>query len=97
MLKQLHRWSLGMDKQFKPTLYWARDYLCVLEFKVIHVSKTAPGYKQFRTNSGDCNGLNVKSMIGTNRGWQEHIDYIRAVSPYSNEPTAIRIKPTKKR
>ena len=34
-------------------------------------------------------------MIGTNRGWQEYIDYIRADSPYSKEPTAIRIKPTK--
>ena len=67
----------------------------MLELKFIHVSKRAPGYKQFRTKGGNCNGLNVKSMIGTNRGWQEHIDYIRAVSPYSNEPTAIRIKLTK--
>ena len=38
-LQRLHRWSLGMDKQFHPMLYWACDYLSMLGFKLNHVSK----------------------------------------------------------
>ena len=31
------------DKWFHPLLYWACDYLSILEFNLIHVSKRAPG------------------------------------------------------
>ena len=40
-LQRLHRWSLGMDKQFHPTFYWASHYLSILWLKLIHVSKRA--------------------------------------------------------
>ena len=38
-LRRCNRWSLGMDKQFHPTLYRACDYLSMLGFKLNHVSK----------------------------------------------------------
>ena len=28
-----NRWSLGMDREFNPTLYWAGDYLFMLGLK----------------------------------------------------------------
>ena len=37
-----NHWSLGMDKSFHPTLYWACDYLSMLRLKLIHVSKRDP-------------------------------------------------------
>ena len=33
------RWSLGRDKSFHTTLYWACDYLFMLELEWIHVNK----------------------------------------------------------
>ena len=36
-LQRLHRWSLGMDKQFHPTVYYVCSYL--LGLKLNHVSK----------------------------------------------------------
>ena len=30
-LQRVHFWSLGMDKLFHPILYWAYDYLTILE------------------------------------------------------------------
>ena len=36
---RLHRWSLGMDKQFHPTLYNGCDYISMLGLKLMHVSK----------------------------------------------------------
>ena len=41
-LQRFHRWSLGMDKQFHPTLYSTCDYLSMLGFKLNHVSKRGP-------------------------------------------------------
>ena len=38
-LQRCNRWSLGMDKQFHPTLFWARNYLSMLGLKLNHVSK----------------------------------------------------------
>ena len=38
-LQRLHRWSLGMDKQFHPTLSDGCNYLSMLEFKLNDVSK----------------------------------------------------------
>ena len=38
-LQRFNRWSLGMDKYFNPTLYWACDYLYMLGLKLNHVSK----------------------------------------------------------
>ena len=35
----LHCWSLGMDRQFHPTLCWACDFISMLRLKLIHVSK----------------------------------------------------------
>ena len=38
-IQRLHRWSLGMDKQFHPTFYQAYDYLSMLGLKLMHISK----------------------------------------------------------
>ena len=38
-LQRLRRLSLGMDKWFYPTLYWAFDYLYMLGLKLNHISK----------------------------------------------------------
>ena len=38
-LQRLHRWSLGMDKYFHPTLYNGCNYLSMLGLKLNHVSK----------------------------------------------------------
>ena len=46
-----------MDKQFHPTLHWARDYLSMLGLKLIHVSKGAPGISWdiwVRSRNCDC-------------------------------------------
>ena len=37
-LERCNRWSLGMDKLFHPTVYWACDYLSMLGLKSNHVS-----------------------------------------------------------
>ena len=44
-LHLLHRWSLGMDKLFHPTLYSACDYLSMLRLKLIHVNESGPRSK----------------------------------------------------
>ena len=41
-LQRLHRWSLGMDKQFHPMLYHECNYLSILGLKWNLVSKGAP-------------------------------------------------------
>ena len=41
-LQRLHRWSLGMDKQFHPMLYHGCNYLSMLGLKWNLVSKGAP-------------------------------------------------------
>ena len=33
-LRRLHRWSLGMEKQFHSTLYWACEFLSMLGLKL---------------------------------------------------------------
>ena len=38
-LQRLHRWSLGMDKQFHPTFHNGWDYISMLGLKLNHVSK----------------------------------------------------------
>ena len=38
-LQRCNRWSLGMDKQFHPTLYNGCNYLSILGLQLIHVSK----------------------------------------------------------
>ena len=47
-LHRLHRWSLGMDKLFHPTLYQACNYLSELGLKLNHVSKRVPRTWQVR-------------------------------------------------
>ena len=39
-LQRLYRWSLGMDKSFHLTLYWACVYLFMLGLKLAHVIKS---------------------------------------------------------
>ena len=39
-LPWMHCSSLGMDKGFQLTLYWANDYLTMLELKLIHINNT---------------------------------------------------------
>ena len=41
-LQRLHRWSLGMDKLFHPTLYNGCDYLSMLGLRLNHVGKSGP-------------------------------------------------------
>ena len=50
-LQRLHCWSLGMDKYFHPTLYWACDCLSMPELKLNHVSKR--GHWAFCTKVAD--------------------------------------------
>ena len=38
-LQRCNRWSLGMDKWFHPTLFWACDYSFMLGLRLNHVSK----------------------------------------------------------
>ena len=48
-LQRCNRWSLGMDKWFHPTLYWACDYLSMLGLKLNHVSKR--GHKMYHNDT----------------------------------------------
>ena len=41
-LQRLHRWSLGMAKQFHPKLYWTYTYLSRLVLKLNYISKMDP-------------------------------------------------------
>ena len=43
-LQRYSHWSLGMDKLVHSTLYWACDYLSMMWFKLIYVSKVGPDY-----------------------------------------------------
>ena len=52
-LQRLYRWSLGMDNWFHPTFYNGSDYLFMLGFKLIHVSKRGPGVQ---ANNGAISG-----------------------------------------
>ena len=45
-LQRLHRWSLGMDKQFHPILYNGCDYLSML--KLNHVGERGPCCRSFK-------------------------------------------------
>ena len=63
-LQRCNRWSLGMDKWFHPTLYWACDYLSMLGLKLNHVSKSGPRNQQYWLNIGSswiCNGKSAHS------------------------------------
>ena len=43
----------SMDRLFHPTPYWAHDYLSILGWKLIHVSKGAPAdYKETHVFNG---------------------------------------------
>ena len=42
VLMHCNRWSLGMDKQFHPTLRCACDYISMLGWKLNHVNEGAP-------------------------------------------------------
>ena len=50
--QRFHRWSLEMAKLFRPTLYWACDYLSMQELKIIHVSKIGASYACFHIQIG---------------------------------------------
>ena len=39
-LQRLHRWSLGMDEKFHPTLYDGCIYLFMVGLKLIYINKT---------------------------------------------------------
>ena len=41
-LQRCNRWSLGMDKSFHPTVYWACNYLSMLRLKLNYASKRGP-------------------------------------------------------
>ena len=41
-IQLLHQCSFGIDKWIQLTLYWAWDYLSMLVFKLIHISKRGP-------------------------------------------------------
>ena len=70
-IPKLHRWSLGMGKWFHPILYRACAYLSML----IHVSKRAPGYKQYKENETvvhilwDMLYMQMDMLCRTHLGW----------------------------
>ena len=43
-LQRLHCWNLGMDKQLNPKLYDGCNWLCILGFKLIYISKQGNCY-----------------------------------------------------
>ena len=45
-LQRLHRWCLGIDKLFYPTLQNICNYSSMLGLKLIHASKRGPGVDQ---------------------------------------------------
>ena len=47
-LQRYHRWGLGMDKWFHPTVYRAYDYLSMLGLKLSHVGKRTPGASELK-------------------------------------------------
>ena len=60
-LRRHSRWSLGMERYFNPTLYWVCDYLSILGFKLIHVSKSGPSphpHNRVELNRIECLILN---------------------------------------
>ena len=57
--KRCNRWSLGMDKQFHPRLYCAYDYLSMLRFKFIHITKWAQALSQTHDSSIPLSHVNM--------------------------------------
>ena len=65
-LQRLHRWSLGMDKQFHPIHYNGCNYLSMLGLKLNHVSKRGhcrPYCIRFFDNTIDWTSINWVSII----------------------------------
>ena len=64
-------WSLGMDKSFHPTLYWAYVYLSMLELKLTHWGRVTHICVNKPTIIGSDNGLSpgwCQAIIWTNAG-----------------------------
>ena len=68
-LQWCSRWSLGMDKLFHPTHYWACNYLSMLGLNLIHVSKRS--YSSYDDLVPWClyeySGLSELNLFGTER------------------------------
>ena len=67
-LHRCNRWSLGMDKLFHPTLYWACNYLSMLGLKLNHVSKRHP--RTHPSGSPNATILGLFSSLTVNRALQ---------------------------
>ena len=76
--QRFHRWRLGMDKSFHPTISWACDYLSILGLKLIHVNKGAPDL--FLSSV-----LALKRLVATHHCWMRYI-----CSPNGNLQVWIR-------
>ena len=78
-LQQLHHWSLGMDKWFDLTLYWAYDYLSILGLKLIHVSTRGIWIKE-----------STKTMDITTTKWNTINKQCLCLIAYALETVSVR-------
>ena len=74
-LQRLHRWSMGMDNQYQPTIYYGYNYFTTLGFKLIYIDKRGPvRYLQnvqvsiFLINSVLCRSMKCHIIICEWRG-----------------------------
>ena len=87
-LQRCNRWSLGMDKQFHPTLYQAGYYLSMLGLKLNHVSKKGHMYSNhcsvhwthFIQHKRSWVTFNAHWLVGTNHNDDVAIDMTALLS-----------------
>ena len=70
-LQRLHRWSLGTDRQFHPTLYNGCNYLSRPGLNIIHVSKIGPRGQYYKEECSVPTPSECQAMI-----MQSNTDFI---------------------
>ena len=91
--QRLHRWSLGMDALFHPTLYWVCDYLFMLGLKLIHISKR--GIRSPKDGGVRSNNIRlISKMSSKNEEWYnlESHTYIYVVCTMTSQWASWRLK-----
>ena len=86
--------SLGMDKWFHPTLYWACDYLSMLGLKLHHVSKMARGWGDvcgYFLNMSMINRYSIQCSIHITFFAYNWCDYHPTVSTYTHTKYSLMI------
>ena len=66
-LQRCNRWSLGMDKQFHPALFWACNYLSMLGLKLNHVSKRGHWSKWTFGATQDCGIFEARTILSSHQ------------------------------